>query len=294
MAEPAADDLATRVRNALRDASTPLWLPVLTTELADTAWRKLGRDLGLSRSSYGTARLLRRDPRAARRVVATLGAPPLDGAECDGLPIELLPEDLARRCAGSEVRYFQGEEVSGAIAGCVTEALGVLGAVPTVLPTVCTLIRALHLFDPQDDEVDVSFSDPALPFSAFVSVPGSGATAGSLRVAEAILHEAMHLQLTLVEAIVPLVNSSEATFFSPWRNEHRTAQGVFHALYVFRVIDTFLATAQVGGAALQSHAAERRATIARQVGEIHDFRRCVDLTADGAAFVGRLLDRTPL
>ena len=36
---------------------------------------------------------------------------------------------------------------------------------------------------------------------------------------------------------MPLVTPTERTYFSPWRNEYRTAQGVLHALYVFRVID---------------------------------------------------------
>jgi HEXXH motif-containing protein len=212
-------------------------------------------------------------------------------------PVEVLPEDLARPCAGPDIRFFAAEEVlGGGLLGCVKEALGVLGAVPSILPTVCSLVRALHLIDPKDDEVDVSFSEPGLPFSAFVSVPGSSAFAGTLRVAEALLHEAMHLQLTLVEAVVPLVRPTEKTYFSPWRNEYRTARGVLHALYVFGVIDAFLAAAPSEDQALApswDHAAERRISIARQVRQIQHFSGCVDLTADGAAFVDRLLGGRP-
>jgi HEXXH motif-containing protein len=104
----------------------------------------------------------------------------------------------------------------------------------------------------------------------------------------------MHLQLTLVEALVPLVTSTERTYFSPWRSEYRTAQGVLHALYVFRAIDAFFDARSFKGATLPSskrHARERRATIARQVEEIREFHRCPDLTADGVAFVRCLLDR---
>lgn len=293
MAEATADDLAARVRNALRDRSAPPWLPGLTADLADVAWCKLAHDLRLTRASYGTARVLLGDPQGMRRVVAAFDVPLADGASRDPIPVELLPEDLARRLAGPDVRFFGAEEILGdGVSGRIEEALEILGGVPTVLPTICALVRALHLIDPADDEVDISFSEPGLPFSAFVSVPGPNAVAGALRVAEALLHEAMHLQLTLAEAVVPLITPTEKTYFSPWRNEYRTARGILHALYVFQVIDAFLGAASFEGPApspSRRHARERRATIARQVREIRDFRACGDLTADGAAFVDRLL-----
>jgi HEXXH motif-containing protein len=204
----------------------------------------------------------------------------------------LLPEDLARHYAGSDVRFFGAEEIlEAAVSECIEEALEILRSVPTVLSTISSLVRALHFIDPEDDEVDVSFSEPGLPFTAFISVPGPDAAAGALRVAEALLHEAMHLQLTFVESVVPLVNPTESTYFSPWRNEYRTAQGILHALYVFQVIDTFLAAAPFEDPTLapsRRHAAERRATIARQVRKIRNFRASEDLTEDGEAFVGRL------
>src|SRR5262249_38045337 len=112
------------------------------------------------------------------------------------------------------------------------------------------------------------------------------------RVAEGLLHEAMHLQLTLVEAVVPLTSDSASTYFSPWRNEHRTAQGVMHALYVFRVIDAFLAEILMRDATPANwcrHASGRRAEIAGQMDDVRSFRACADLTPDGRRFVDRLL-----
>lgn len=289
-----ADDLAARIKEALRDTSAPLWLPGITVYLADATWLKLDRDLQLTRASYGTARVLQRDPEGSRRVVGYLDIPSCDGASCEAIPIELLREDLAHKYAGSDIRFFGAEDVfeDGVIAR-VEEALKILGSVPTLLPTICSLIRALHLIDPADDEVDVSFSEPGLPFSVFVSVPGPGGIASALRVAEALLHEAMHLQLTLVVGFVPLVKPGERTYFSPWRKQYRTPQGVLHALYVFRVIDAFLGAVSFDSLARvksRDYARERRETIARQALEIHDFRECVDLTPDGVAFVERLLN----
>ena len=43
-------------------------------------------------------------------------------------------------------------------------------------------------------------------------------------------------QLTLIEAVVPLISGSPTTAFSPWKLEERPIQGVLHGLYVFGVI----------------------------------------------------------
>lgn len=293
MAEATTENLAVRIRGALRDTSAPLWFPQLTADLGAAAWRNLHRSLRLTSASYSTSRILRQDPDGIRRIVISIDGRSRDPEECKAVPVELLPDDLARRYSGPEMRFFEVEEIVDAdVSVRVGEALEVLGAVPTVLPTVCSLVRALHLIDTEDDEVDVSFSDPALPFSAFISVPGQSVVAGALRIAEGLLHEAMHLQLSLIEGIVPLVTAKERTYFSPWRNEYRTAQGVLHALYVFRVIDAFVGAVSFPGpelAHLQSYATKRRATIAQQVNKIRDFRGCADLSADGVAFVDRLL-----
>lgn len=288
-----ADDLVGRIRNAMQNTSVPLWFPALTAALADSAWIKLRIELQLTPSSYGTARVLRRDSEEPRRLVAFAEAPLCRGEVCEAIPIELLPKDLASNYINSGVRFFQAEEViRNCVIDMVREALEILGGVPTILPSICYLIRALHLIDSGDDEVDVSFSEPVMPFSAFVSIPGPGAGAAALRVAEALLHEAMHLQLTFIESFVPLVKAGERTYFSPWRNEYRTAQGVLHALYVFRVIDKFLDSVSFDSSVCltsRSHARERREMIARQVQEIREFRECADLTADGVTFVERLL-----
>ena len=288
-----SDELAGHVRTAFQDTKTPLWLPELTPELVDRTWREMDRDLHLTPADYGTVRVLRRNRLERRQIVVSLGGARPNQRGCDPIPVELLPLEILEQLGGSELRLFEVDEIlTDRVSAPVEEALGILSCVPSVLQTVCTLVRALHLIDTGDDETDVSFSAPTMPFSAFVSVPGLNAEAGSLRVAEALLHEAMHLQLTMVEGIVPLVTSSGATYFSPWRNEFRTAQGVLHALYVFRVIESFLSilsSTDQDYRELRSNAIERSAVIASQVREIADFGRCPDLTPDGAALVRRLL-----
>ena len=87
------------------------------------------------------------------------------------IPIEILPRDIARQIAGHDIRFLHERRVVETVAHQLQDALSLLDFVPTVLPTVCTLVRSIHIIDPIEDEIDVSFSDPALPFSVFVSVP---------------------------------------------------------------------------------------------------------------------------
>ena len=49
----------------------------------------------------------------------------------------------------------------------------------------------------------------------------------------------MHLQLSLVERVVPLVLSQRKMYYSPWRDEVRNSEGILQALYVFGVIRLF-------------------------------------------------------
>ena len=270
------DDLITQIKATLQDVNVPPWLPNLTPALAAAGWHKLGRDLRLTGASYGTARVLSRDPEGTRCLVTSLDAQSRYGVKYDPIQIELLPEEIARQWASPGVSFFGAEEIPrDGVTDRVEDAIELLDGVPTMLATVCSLIRSLHLLDTSDDQVDVSFSEPKMPFSVFISVPGPGVQAGIFRVAEAMLHEAMHLQLTLIEGFVPLVEPTGATFFSPWRNEYRTPLGVLHALYVFRVVDAFfgaILTDVPASESLRRHAFNRRAEISQQIESIRGFR----------------------
>ena len=287
------DDLITRIQVTLQDASAAPWLPTLAPDLVAAGWHELERDLRLTRDSYGTTRVLSRDPEETRRLVVSLDAPSSYGVKHDSIQIEVLPEDITQQWSNPGFRFFKAQEIQcDGVTGRVEEAIKLLAGVPTMLATVCSLTRSLHLLDTTDYQVDVSFSEPKMPFSVFVSVPGPGVQDGIFRVAEAMIHEAMHLQLTLTEGFVPLVEPTEGTYFSPWRNEYRTPGGVLHALYVFRVIDAFFEAVLTNGPdseSLRCHAFKRRAEITQQIELIRDFRECPSLTDAGTAFVSRML-----
>ena len=287
------EDVIALIQATLQDANAPPWIPNLTPDLVAAGWRKLDRDLRLTRASYGTARVLSRDPEETRWVVASLDAPSRYAAKYDSIQIELLSETITQQWSSPGFRFFGAQEIQNdGVTDRVEAAIELLDGVPTMLATVCSLIRSLHVLDTSDDQVDVSFSEPQMPFSVFISVPGPGAQDGISRVAEAMLHEAMHLQLTLIEGFVPLVEPTERTYFSPWRNEYRTPLGVLHALYVFRVIDAFFGAILADGQesdSLRCHAFKRQEEIATQIESIRGFRECPSLTGAGSAFVSRLL-----
>ncbi len=226
-------------------------------------------------------------------IVARCGAGPNRGADADDgeIPVEILPDDLARQVAGHDVRFLDTNRVVGTVAHQLEEALSVLNLVPTVWPTVSTLVGSLHIIDPGGDETDVSFSDPAVPFSVFVSVPPTWSEVAALRVAEAILHEAMHLQLTLVERVVPLVLPNSGLYYSPWRNERRNSESILQALYAFCVISSFLRAILVQRpSSTNDYLTERIAQIDCQIKQAQEFRECDELTRDGATLVAKLLD----
>ncbi len=142
-------------------------------------------------------------------------------------------------------------------------------------------------------DFDVSHSDPEVPFSIFVSVP-SAERDGTSRLAESILHECMHLQLTMIEAVLPLVDDESASAFSPWRQASRPLRGVFHGLYVFSAIDAFLQTLERNGSLAPNTTAfvrKRRSQIASEIPLVAHLAVAEALTKDGRVMAGWLLRR---
>ena len=76
-------------------------------------------------------------------------------------------------------------------------------------------MRCVHLLEAPSQEVDCSYSRPDLPFSVFLSVPGYGTHARIERVTEALVHETMHIQLSLLERRLLLVESDRPENASP-------------------------------------------------------------------------------
>ena len=287
-------DFVARVEDALCHLGSHPWLPGLAEELAELGWSSLRNDFGICSSNYGTGRILERSAKRPHQIVAQLQF--TTGAEFLNhfTSVEILDNEAARGYKESGVRFFIAEEVIELdLCGRLEEAISLLEFVPSLREVVAIMAKSIHLIDAGHDDYDVSFSEPTIPFSVFVSVPRSREVNTALRVAEGVIHETMHLQLSLVERVVTLIRSESTPFFSPWRNEFRTSRGLLHALYVFRVIDYFfrdllikkpLSTEQ------EVYVQDRRQQICEQIREVREFMKSPDLTCVGRAFVAKLIE----
>jgi hypothetical protein len=171
-------------------------------------------------------------------------------------------------------------------------ALDFINLVPTLKEDITLLVRTIQLLKSDYPENDVSYSHPEIPFSIFLSLSEEETTIGYLRIAESIIHEAMHLKLTLIEKKLPLIESeTRDTFFSPWRDEMRPVRGVLHGLFVFRVINEFYRTLNdcaLGDPELQFLTGRINA-IRSNIEQINRFETSNGLNKCGKAFVSKLL-----
>ena len=280
-------DLAERIKTSLSHPSGDPWYPELTMDLAATAWDALQRDIGLTPDNYGTERVLSHNLSAPRKVVASLSTSSL--ADTATIWLEALTQKWILHYRRKGVNFHSRTEIlNTSILPCTKDALAIINQIPSLMETVSALVRCLHLIKPQYIEYDISFSEPHIPLSIFVSVPERRTTNDALRVAEAIVHEAMHLQLSLIEHVSCLVDSTNTRYFSPWRTEYRDAGGILHGLYVFYVIHSFLGRfASIGAYPMNwlQHIRRRQREIGTQINQVRAFQDCSDLTAIGSLLV---------
>lgn len=275
-------DLIGRTKTALRNLSDCPWLPDLTRDLANAGWRSVYQESGLTPSNYGTARAIARCAIGPRNLVAHLS---------NSSAVELLDSRLEIHYQDAGIGFYTESKISAALS-CVEDAIDLIKLVPSLHSTVPALARSFHLIKPDDDDYDVSFSEPNIPFSIFVSVPRLQSSTTPVRVAEAVVHEAMHLQLTLIERLLPLVRSGTQEYYSPWRREFRNAQGMLHGLFVFCVVQRFLSALRsvcLQSSAVIRHIDERRSQIRNEVHLVRSLQDSPDLTEWGSLFARTLI-----
>ena len=280
------------IRESLINPHSDPWLPDLTTLIASSAEQELRSHTGITSDDYGTERVLAGSAEAPRLVGAHV--PIL--IDVDGTTRQVTVEFLTKASIGTYAEiglcFRTPDEVANSpILRCLQDALDVLAMIPSLQATVTALIRTCHVLKSEPDTYDVSHSDPRVPFSVFVSVPQNCGPTNALRVAESLVHEAMHLQLTLIEQLQPLVKDWDQTYYSPWKAAWRPPRGVLHALYVFRVLDSIferLLMLHGWSAASLDHMRGRRYEITQQISEVRVFKDHPALTEVGICFV-RLL-----
>ena len=64
----------------------------------------------------------------------------------------------------------------------------ILKSVPEAYYATLSLVWSFHVLKVDKPDYDISYSNPAIPFSIFTTVPSSSTLAADLRLAESILH----------------------------------------------------------------------------------------------------------
>lgn len=122
----------------------------------------------------------------------------------------------------------------------VKSAMDMISEIPSLSSFILHLVKSMQIIEAENPETDISYSHPDIPFSIFFSLCEQVSIISDLRVAESIIHESMHLLLSLVENHSDLIiPGSNTTFYSPWRGEHRPIRGVLHGMFVFKAIKEF-------------------------------------------------------
>lgn len=269
-------------------APFPAFQPALTSQLARAGWAELaGRGLA-SPAAYSVAACLGMQPAVGPGPVLPL----LPGGKTQVEWPDFQQLGTFYEAHGLAEALILVDELPAALPKLVA-ACAELARVPAAAACVGQLVRSLLVLRQPEAEVDLSYSHPAVPFSVFVSVCADTSPVASLRVAESILHEAMHLQLTLLEGVLPLVHAtSEATFYSPWRDEPRPVRGVLHGLYVFRIIAAFYRQLQERplSGEQQEFISARQATMQQEFETLAGFPEATGLSSAGQQLARQLLN----
>ena len=275
--------MMTPLPKLIRDAvsnSVHLWFPETAGHVANFAWEDAKR-FNFSPENYGTHRWRNRDPMCERIQQTHFSFS--DSSACF---IETLP-DSSRTYYGQFGLIFSDHcRIS-----TFPTALDLIRAVPSLYNTISLYLRSLHILEAPTDDHDVSHSDPAVPFSIFVSVPPSGSRC-RMRLAESIIHETMHLQLSIIEKLLPLVEQPGALQFSPWQQALRPVSGLLHGLYVFTVIHNFfdfIVLSDVLTSDERKFANSRRREIANEVGQLSSLGWTDSLSTIGSCLAHRLV-----
>jgi len=259
------------------------------TTLAQVGWQQLAAGRQLDAAHYSIANCLGTEPARPRL--------PTQSALTVNDTFLLEEPDFDRLQAFYDEHGLEPLPVAELLAGQVPaklrRALAVLAEVAPAHACVLALAHSVQVLRQPDPEIDVSYSHPAVPFSIFVTVCEEDSELAALRVAEAVLHETMHLHLTLLESVMDLVQpGSLAVYYSPWREEDRPVRGVLHGLFVFRAVQAFYQAliAQAGCPdEATNFASERLLSIAQEVQLVADFARADGLTAAGRQLAANLL-----
>ncbi|MCV2419264.1 HEXXH motif-containing putative peptide modification protein [Paucibacter sp. DJ4R-1] len=201
--------------------------------------------------------------------------------------IELLPALAAQKLSSKGATFADDAKIATYGLAGLEIALSLLQQVPSLAETVGAVAKRVHILEASEPGFDISYSDPSIPFSVFLNI--SEGRFAALRTTEALVHEAMHLQLSLIEQLVPIAKLDQGLHYSPWKRSKRPVAGLMHALYVFRVVDQWLAQLPKTSQDTLDYAKKRRKEIGEEVEQLAPASLVDHLTGDGQRLLSRLL-----
>jgi len=192
------------------------------------------------------------------------------------------PPEIATELSGRGLEAWHRTEAPTSL---LRRAALWIGLEPSLAAISAQVVGDIHLLCAAPG-YDVSHSEPRWRRRIFVSVPERSDDLGALRLAESVMHEAMHLHLTNHEIAVPLVTEFRRCMKSPWRAEPRSYQGVLHGLFVFTCLETYfrgIASMIGDDEGTARHRQSRLDEIRTEVASLDLAQLCSGLTFAGAA-----------
>lgn len=262
----------------------PLWENEVTKILVDYKWTELDTQNQITPNSYTITQCVIKD-KSLSEINFLLSASNYN------IKISVPTDDLKDffESHGIEPLEITNDKYENEIKK-ITAALDIFQKNQPILNFILNIIKSVLLIKAENSDTDISYSHPEIPFSIFFSICEEISIISDLRVAESILHEAMHLKLTLIENIVPLIiPNAKGVYFSPWRDEPRPARGVLHGLFVFKALLDFFEHIIETNLPEKEYIQSRINQIKKDLFELKDFAKCADLTKDGAILTTNLL-----
>lgn len=268
----------------------PPWWPGIAEKLSKDKWDFLC-GLGITEKNYSTDFFLNTIDNSNKKNIhiSTLFN---DGTPCVKT-VEFIADSSRRKLSENGLEFYTNEDfLHLKLEEIIFLAFEKIRIIPSLYESTKLLAKNIVLLNPQDNFSDTSYSSPKIPFTIFISIPRDRVENIEMRVAESIIHECMHLQLTLLEDRMPLIISATERHFSPWKGEWRNSSGILHALYVFSVILHWIK-------AFPSHDRDidyikrRVKQILSEVSQIEEIKHSDDLTPLAKMIVRYLFDYLP-
>ena len=283
--------LRTRVQNWCL-APTEFWDYETTRLLVQNEWAALHKRDNWNSDNYSTAGYYLNDPQFVSPKI-----PILEWANEKQIYLESpYPNELEGFFTENDLSPVNQEGIhSIGVVKKLDDAMILLNAVPNLAGYIAQLVRRIVVLKSANPEEDVSYSHPALPFSIFVSVCEERSIEASARVAESILHEAMHLRLSLIQKVVNILEPGRQegeSYFAPWRHVERPVNGVLHGIFVFRaILEFFRKLAFISkDKRVKEYSSRRIQQISFELEQVADFYKSPALSDTGFELARQLLN----